>query len=172
MLTGERVVLRAPTPADYPAVYAWRNELATWFATSPKPPVPEPYEAFVERYAQSVRSDTNAEFAIDVDGELVGRCGLFSVDPLSRHGEVGIRLGPEHRGKGYGREALRVLVAYAFGPRNLRRVWLETLASNTPALRAYVAAGFVEEARLREHAWIGDGYDDVVFMGALRSEWS
>lgn len=171
MLTGERVVLRSPTPDDYPAIYAWRNEMATWFATSDKAPVPVPYEAFVETYDRRVRSDSDAEFAIDVDGALVGRCGLFAVDPLSRNGEVGIRLGPEHRGKGYGRDALRVLVTYAFGACNLRRVWLETLASNTAALRSYAAVGFVEEGRLREQAWIGDRYDDMVRMGLLRSEW-
>jgi RimJ/RimL family protein N-acetyltransferase len=51
-------------------------------------------------------------------------------------------------------------------------VHLQTLASNAPALRAYLAVGFVEEGRLRSHAWVEGAYDDVVLMGVLRAEWA
>lgn len=66
---------------------------------------------------------------------------------------------------------LRVLLGYAFRSRNLRRVHLQALASNGPALRAYLAVGFVEKGRRREHAWVEGAYDDVVLLSVLRSEW-
>jgi RimJ/RimL family protein N-acetyltransferase len=171
MLTGERVVLRPKTPDDYPTMYAWRIDPATWASMSAAPLMPMTYEAYREYIDKKVPGDEAAEFAIDVDGALVGRCGLFHVDALSRHAELGIAFGPEHRGKGYGRDAIRVLLRYAFTHRNLRRVHLETLATNTAGLRAYAAAGFVEEGRLREQAWDGEKYVDCVRMGVLRSEW-
>lgn len=65
-----------------------------------------------------------------------------------------------------------MLVAFAFRTRNLRRVHLQTLASNEAALHTYRAVGFVEEGRQREHAWVEGAYDDVVRMGLLRSEWT
>jgi RimJ/RimL family protein N-acetyltransferase len=172
MLTGERVVLRPLSPDDYPALYEWRIEPHTWALQSSSPLWPWTFASFCEVYDGLARGKDMAEFAVDVDGALVGRCGLFAVDELSRNGEIGISFGPPHRGKGYGRDAIRVLVTYAFEHRNLHRVWLETVASNVAALRAYAAAGFVEEGRLREHAWVEGGYDDVVRMGVLRSEWA
>ena len=65
-----------------------------------------------------------------------------------------------------------MLVDYAFRSRNLRRVHLQTLASNTAALASYRAVGFMEEGRLREHAWVEGAYEDIVLMGVLRSEWA
>ena len=62
------------------------------------------------------------------------------------------------RGKGYGTDALRVLVRFAFERRNLRRVHLVTLASNAGGLACYRKVGFVEEGRRREHAWVRGGY--------------
>ena len=64
-----------------------------------------------------------------------------------------------------------MLLGYAFRSRNLHRVHLQSLASNERALRAYRAVGFVEEGRLREHAWVEGSYDDVVLMSVLRAEW-
>lgn len=174
MIAGERVTLRPVRPDDYPSLYAWRTALDTWGDTSDKPPFPWPYADFV---AWMDRAERNPERALDwsvetTDGTLVGRATLFAFDELSRNAEVGLLLGPEHRGRGYGREVLRLLLAFAFTHRNLHRVWLETLATNEPALRCYAAAGFVEEGRLREHAWVAGGYVDMVRMGVLRSEWS
>ncbi len=60
---------------------------------------------------------------------------------------------------------------YAFRDHNMNRVWLEVLADNARAIRAYRTCGFVEEGRLRQHAWHDGAYKDVVVMGVLRAEW-
>ena len=112
-----------------------------------------------------------AEFSVEAGDELVDRCGKFEFDPLARSAEIGLSFGPEHRGKGYGRDTLRVLLDFAFTKRNLRRVWLETTATNEAALRAYAAAGFVEEGRLREAAYVEGAYVDSVRMAVLRADW-
>jgi RimJ/RimL family protein N-acetyltransferase len=171
MLRGERVLLRPVTPEDYPRLYAWRVDPAIWPLLTPAPLWPWTYADFCDYYDRLTRREGSAEFAVEVAGELVGRCGLFQVDELSRNAEIGISLGPEHRGKGYGRDVVRTLLAYAFTHRNLHRVWLEALVSNVAAVRAYAAAGFVEEGRLREHAWVEGRYEDMVRMAVLRSEW-
>lgn len=171
MLTGERVVLRPLRPDDAEALWRLRLNPLTWAQTTEKPLVPQTFEAFRERF-DATPSDGAADFAIDAEGTLIGRGGLFGIDPLARIAEVGLSLLAEQRGRGYGRDALRVLVEYAFRSRNLRRVHLQTLASNAPALAAYRAVGFVEEGRLREHAWVEGAYEDMVLMAVLRAEWS
>ena len=171
MLTGERVVLRPFLPADVEPLWRSRLDPMTWAQTTELPYVPEPLEAYRERHAKRGQGP-NAEFAVEVDGELVGRGALFGVDDLTRTAEVGLSILPPHQGKGHGQDVLRVLLGYGFRSRNLRRIHLQTLAANTPALRCYLAVGFVEEGRLREHAWVEGGYDDVVLMAVLRADWS
>ena len=171
MLSGERVVLRPFRPEDVEPVWRARLDPMTWAQTTESPLVPQTLAEYRARH-EVPTGDSSAQFAVDVDEVLVGRAALFSVDDLARSGEVGLSVLPGHQGKGYGRDVLRVLLAYGFRSRNLRRIHLQTLASNEPALRAYRAAGFVEEGRRREHAWVEGRYDDVVLMSVLRSEWS
>ena len=170
MLSGERVVLRPFRPDDVEPLWRAKLDPAMWAQTTEAPLTPVTLEEHRARYSEPSK-DSSAQFAVDVDGGLVGRAGLFNVDDLARHAEVGLSLLPEHQGKGHGRDVLRVLLGYAFRSRNLRRVHLQTLASNRAALRAYAAVGFVEEGRLHEHAWVEGTYDDVVLMAVLRGDW-
>ena len=171
MLTGERVLLRPFRPEDVEPLWRAKLDPRKWAQTSESPLVPVTLEEHRARYAEPTKDD-NAQFAVDVDGALVGRALLFHVDTLARNAEVGLALLPEHQGKGYGKDVLRVLLRYGFRSRNLHRIHLQTLSSNTAGLRAYRAVGFVEEGRLREHAWVEGAYEDMVLMSVLRSEWS
>ncbi|MEZ4572168.1 MAG: GNAT family protein [Thermomicrobiales bacterium] len=106
-----------------------------------------------------------------VDGTFIGQCGLHNFNETSRTAELGIGIGDkDYWGRGYGREAVNLLVEYAFRYRNFRRVWLWVHADNERAIRAYLACGFVEEGRLREHMYSNGRYVDAVYMGILRAE--
>ena len=170
MLSGDRVLLRPFRPEDAEPLWRARLDPQVWAQTTEKPYVPETLAQYRARFeAPPVGDDT--QLAVEVDGELAGRAGLFGVDALARSTEVGLTLLEEHRGQGHGRDVLRVLLGLAFRTRNLRRVHLQTLSSNEPALRCYRACGFVEEGRQREAAWVEGRYEDVVLMSVLRSEW-
>jgi RimJ/RimL family protein N-acetyltransferase len=172
VLTGERVTLRPPRPEDLESLYELSIELATWGARTDVPPYAMTFEQYRERAEERVRDDEQrAEFVAEVEGTLVGRGTVFSFDDLAHNAEVGIGIAAAQRGKGYGTETLRLLVDFGFRHRNLHRLWLETVASNTAAVRCYAAAGFVEEGRLREQAWVAGRYEDMLRMGLLRSEW-
>ena len=170
MLRGDRVVLRPLRPDDVEPLWRARLDPVTWAQTTEAPLAPETLEEAQARYAAPATGG-NAQFAVDVQEVLAGRAGLFGVDDLARHGEVGLTLLPEHRGKGLGQDVLRVLLGYAFRSRNLRRAHLQSIASNERALAAYRAVGFVEEGRLREHAWVEGAYEDIVLMAVLRDDW-
>ena len=167
------VTLRARTDADLDALYSIATDLDTWEERNPGRLVARTREAW---QARVVERDTDPaysmNFVIDVGGEAVGNVGLFEVDELSRHAEVGIALIPSARGKGIGTEAMRQILEFGFVRGNLRRMHLEVIASNAAAIRSYEKAGFVVEGRQREHAWVRGRYEDIVRMGILRSEWS
>src|SRR3954454_24696249 len=117
------VALRTELASDEDALYRLESELDTFEERGPESPAPLTMQAFRERRAK--RADAGAAaFTITVDGEMAGRVNLFGEDPLARHGEVGIALLPEARGKGIGTAALAQFVEFAFVRRNLRRLHL------------------------------------------------
>ena len=106
------------------------------------------------------------------DDRLIGFVGLDGI--RWTHGDtfVGIGIGdPEYRGNGYGTDAMRVILRYAFTELNLHRVSLDVFEYNPRAIRSYEKAGFVVEGRQRQ-ALNRDGRRwDVIYMGILREEW-
>ncbi|MFK4789970.1 GNAT family N-acetyltransferase [Microbacterium sp. ZW T5_56] len=173
MPTKPRVTLRPRTDADLDALYSIAADLETWEERNPGRPAIPTRERWESRIvARDAESDGNLSFVIDVDGTAVGHIGVFDIDDLSRHGEVGISLTPPARGRGIGTEAMAQMLEFAFVRANLRRIHLEVIASNVRAIRSYEKAGFVVEGRQREHAWVRGHYEDLVRMGILRSEWA
>jgi RimJ/RimL family protein N-acetyltransferase len=173
MLNGQKIHLRAPVEGDVGALYEIASELETWEERNPSPPRLLSRAEYAERYtaALTTSSEDKIWFVIEGGGGVAGRCDLFGMDSFHHSGEVGVALHPSARGKGWGTDALRVLVRFAFERRNLHRVHLTALASNAAGLACYRKVGFVEEGRLRESSWVRGGYEDEVLMGLLRPEW-
>jgi RimJ/RimL family protein N-acetyltransferase len=169
MLSGDLVELRAKADGDEAVLYRIAAELDTWEERSPSVPAPLTLAAYRARPASGAL-DGDAAFVVVVNGQAVGTVSLFHEDCLARHAEIGIALLRDARGKGYGTDALRVIVDFAFTRRNLRRLYLRALASNAAAIASYRKVGFVEEGRQREHCWVRGRYEDEVVMGLLRSD--
>lgn len=103
---------------------------------------------------------------------LIGFIGLFNLSV--QHGDtlVAIALGErQYWGNGYGTDAMRVMLRYAFDELDLRRVGLIVFEYNPRARRSYEKVGFIPEGRIRG-AMLRDGRRlDWQYMGLLREEW-
>jgi RimJ/RimL family protein N-acetyltransferase len=174
MLKGEKVILRAMTREDLGDLCRFNNDVEVELAGGGDPPMPQSLERLQAEFDSQVVSGgrNGASFAIEADHKLIGQCALFSFNDVAQTCELGITIGDKaYWSKGYGSDALRVLLDYAFRLRNVRRVYLTVNANNERGIRAYRQCGFVEEGRLRQHVW-GDGtYLDLIYMGILRDEW-
>lgn len=84
---------------------------------------------------------------------------------------LGISLAAEHQGKGYGTEAVRWVLDWAFHFGNLHRVELGVLEYNLGARRVYERVGFVLEGRRREVTFSGGRYWDLLLYSVLKREW-
>ena len=175
MPTTAIVSLRPSREDDLDLLFAIAADLDTWEERSPQAPRPLLRETFDARRARNAAHDgpdAAVSLVIDADGAAVGSATLFGFDLLARHAEVGISLERNARSRGIGTAAIVQLVDFGFARHNLRRIHLQAIASNTAAIRAYEKAGFVVEGRQRQHAWVRGGYEDIVRMGVLRSEWA
>ncbi len=177
MLKGERVTLRACEREDLPRLHEFNNDLEVELLGGGDAPKPKSREQMQAQFEEREKSDKPrpqvvGDFVIEADGKVIGMCGLWRYDPTASTCAMGIGIGDrEYWGKHYGREAIGLLLDYAFRVHNLRRVWLDTSSANPRALRCYVACGFVEEGRLRQHDWNNGQYVDRVYMGILRDEY-
>ncbi|MFJ4220264.1 GNAT family N-acetyltransferase [Curtobacterium luteum] len=117
-------------------------------------------------------ADDRADFAITgPDGAYLGEVVLNELEDDDRSVNYRIALtGPALRGRGYGTEAGRAVVTWAFDVVGLHRVSLEVYAFNPAAQRSYEKIGFVVEGRAREVLRDGDGWVDAITMGMLASD--
>jgi RimJ/RimL family protein N-acetyltransferase len=174
MLAGNRVRLRPFEQGDAHRLWEYENDFESHVLGDDTPPRPwslARVEAELEAVTTAAGADRE-EFAIEADGRLIGACNLRDFDATALTCAFGIWIGdPSYRGAGYGREALTLLLDYAFRIRNQRKVTLDVQAVNASAIRLYRALGFVEEARQREQVWVDGRYGDLVHMGLFRHEW-
>lgn len=106
------------------------------------------------------------------DDQLIGFMDLSGIDWVAGNAWVGIGIGDrEYWGKGYGSDAMEVLLRYAFGQLNLRRVSLTVFSYNERAASSYRKCGFKEEGRERQWMQRSGERHDLIYMGILREEW-
>jgi RimJ/RimL family protein N-acetyltransferase len=171
MLKGGKVLLRAIEREDLKRLHELESNVELvllgdghW--------QPEPLAAFEKNFDKLLEGDERHWFVIEADGRVIGKIGFVQSNRRNGTAEFGIEIyDPEYIGKGYGRDAINVLLDWAFRIQNFRRIWLKTNAANERALRCYQAVGFVEEGRLRQQLYYEGRYVDAVLMGLLRSEW-
>ncbi len=174
-LSGEIVTLRAITRDDIEVLHEIDMAYETWPEINYTPYAPksldEALKAFDGDDESSYRgSDAFVPFAIVVEEEVVGTCCFWGIDLHNRRAHLGIGIGAEHRGRGIGTDATKVMLRYGFVDRGFHRIQLEVLASNVAAIRAYEKAGFVEDGRMRESAWVRGEFVDEVYMSVLATD--
>ncbi|HXG48634.1 MAG TPA: GNAT family protein [Methylomirabilota bacterium] len=102
----------------------------------------------------------------------MGNVYLRDIDWLSRHAALGVFIGERDcRGKGYGSQALRLMLRHAFQDLGLRRVYLFALADNEGALATYRKVGFTLEGTMRQHIFKAGRFRDIVVLGIHADEW-
>ena len=103
--------------------------------------------------------------------ELLGNIGFNSLDIINRNGALGVLIGnPKHQRKGYGTEALKLILDYGFSFLNLRNISLSVFEYNKPAYNLYKKVGFKEVGRLRKALEIMGKTYDVIILDMLNEE--
>lgn len=172
-LQGERVKLRAIEPRDKDARQrAGRyKEIVRMYGgdyRAMSPLTPE----HVERWYGRVR-DAFLGWVIDVAGECIGSARLDDYD--EHNGCVRFSIGlfaPQNFGRGYGTEATRLVLDFAFAVLDVHRVELRVLAYNQRAIRCYEKCGFKREGVLRDSALVAGQWEDDVIMSILKDDYA
>jgi len=173
-IVGEKVALGPLHAGLLPLLVRWDNDFRTadLRGDEMRPRSPEAIAAQFEPLIKGERPDWIG-FAIYELPDLrpIGLTNIRDFITPNRTAEFGIAIGePECRGRGYGTEATRLMLDYAFTVLGVHNVWLDTIEYNEAAIRAYSRAGFKEIGRRRQAHRIGDRVYDVVLMDCLATE--
>ncbi|MBE5806305.1 MAG: GNAT family N-acetyltransferase [Clostridiales bacterium] len=169
-LVGDRIYLSPRSVDDYEKYAEWLNDfqVTDYTGRSSKILTREAEKEYLEK-------NTNVEsvFAIvelETD-KLLGSVGIENIDHINRSGTLGIFIGDkDYRSKGYGTEAIRLVLEYGFKYLNLKNINLDVLACNERAIKCYEKCGFKEYGRRRKCKFVNGVYYDVINMDILDEE--
>jgi diamine N-acetyltransferase len=171
-LTGSQVYLRPIEKDDLKQLYIWSNDpeirglIGEVFPTS---------QTGLEEYLAKIQADpSRVWFGIvrQENDQLIGEAGLLRMFPAWRATDLSIIIGERSAwGKGYGNEAMELLLDYAFGYLNYHRVAIGVVGTNERALRFYERLGFKREGIQRDGYYYAHEYQDFVMMSLLEDEY-
>jgi RimJ/RimL family protein N-acetyltransferase len=169
-IAGERVFLSPMNPEDYELYTKWLNDPAVTVNLGNYAQV---FSLPREREVLEKLARDGYNFAIVLrEGERpIGNISLMDVDQTNGRATVGVFIGEAcDRGKGYGAEALRLLLGYGFNALRLHSINLHVHSDNPRAVACYKKAGLKECGRRRECCFVGGQYVDSIQMDILDRE--
>jgi RimJ/RimL family protein N-acetyltransferase len=173
LFTGSLIRLTAKQADDNKLIAAWHNDAEYLRLLDDDPARPVSVEELNKRDKDRHHHGNGFEFMFRTlaEDKLIGFGGIW-LQWNHRTAWLGIGIGePEYRGRGYGTDAMRLLVGYGFRELDLHRIQLGVLANNPRAIRCYEKVGFVREMVRRAEIYRDGQRIDAIYMGLLRSEW-
>ena len=173
VLAGEKVFLSHIFAEDAALLAQWFAdlELTALLGQQGRSFTLEQEQQWIATRANTVEHERTFAVVLRDSERLIGTCGLHNINLLHGTAELGIAIGDKTVwGKGYGREAVRLLIEYGFRYLNLYNVSLCVHSFNERAYRAYLAAGFREVGRLHGAVHFNGQRYDRILMEVTRND--
>lgn len=169
------IYLSKITHDDMQELYKWfsENEFLKYYDYLP--PIPQTKEQVDKTIHDYETSETSKVFAIKLidSNKIIGILGLDDIIIENKVATLFIGIGDKsHHNKGYGFEALKLLLEYGFNSMNLYRIQLNVLEFNNSAIKLYEKAGFIKEGTYRQFVLRDEKRYDLFLYGLLCTEWN
>lgn len=174
MFSGKLVRLREYKKEDIPLKYSFINDPEVLKYLEPGIPYPVTLNEELKWFESISAFRDSYRFAIETISEshYIGDCGINSIDWKNSIASVAIFIGNSaYRNKGYGTEAMRILLDFTFNQVNINKIRLSVYSFNDRAIKSYEKCGFSVEGVLRQEIFREGKYYDVIAMGILRDEY-
>ncbi len=170
-IRGKRIILREQREEDVPFYTYWFNQPKVMFQCGFEKPTTE--EEMKTCITVNHKSKDSVWFTItDLDGNIIGETGLLRMFPAWHQTDLTIIIpDPKMQHKGYGTEAIRIMLDMAFHQYDMHRVSIGVVGLNTDALAFYKKIGFKQEGIQEEAYYYNNTYSDFIMMRILSHEW-
>lgn len=170
MIAGEHVILRAFEREDAERCYRWMNDPN--IVRTLKSRYPIAFQNEMEWLDRAMHgSATERHFAIERkdDRTHIGNASIHDIKWVSRIAAFGLFVGePSAWNRGFGSDAIRTLVRFAFDEMNLQKLRIHVFDYNDRAKHVLESQGFVQEGRLRREFYRDGAYHDIVILSTFR----
>ncbi len=171
-LIGDRIYLSPRNSEDVEKFTEWLNDFETtdYLGRSGILTTLEGEKKYLED-----NSSPEASFVIITleNDKMIGTVSLERIDHLNRCAILGIFIGDKnYRSKGYGTEAIKLILEYGFKYLNLKNIKLDLMSFNERALKCYKKCGFKEYGRRRKCKFINGEYYATIEMDILKEEFN
>jgi len=169
-LIGERVYLSPINTDDLETYTKWLND---YDVSRNLTLYPQLISLTNEKKALEQMTSEGQNFAIVLaeNDTLLGNISLMEISSINRTATLGLFIGEaDCRGKGYGAEAIQLIINYGFKTLNLHNIMLNVNADNAQGIACYKKVGFREFGRRREAVFMDGKYFDNIYMEILSGD--
>lgn len=173
-LVGQQCYLSPCSEEDAEHWARWDNDLAASIPLGSEAYTPQALEHARDAVRATMRDQRHTFTVVELaSGQAVGRAMLFNIDHINQTAMVGLLIGERSAwGKGYGTEALQLVLDYGFNLLNLHNIMLGVYAYNTRAIALYEKVGFKLIGRRRGVRLLGGVRHDALTMDMLAEEFT
>ena len=154
------IKLRKIEPSDLPFLYQWENDATMWADSDTHNPLSRhDLHQYIENTTGDIYRDGQLRLIIEdsqLSTKIVGCIDLFDFDARNRKAAIGMYIAPEARGKGVGKQAVQLLLDYAFGFLHLRMVYAIISVHNVACSHIYEQMGYLPSSLLKDWTLEGD----------------
>lgn len=170
MFSTDRIHLRKVMKDDAEIYHTWRSNHTVMENTSPSLDV-YTLEDTANFISSIIESPNSKSYIIQhrENDEPIGIVSLINIDYKNRNAECIIDIGNvDYWGKGYGKEAMRLLLNYSFLELNLHKVCLRVFSFNERAITLYERLGFKKEGEQKEQLFRNGSWHGIIMMAIFQ----
>ena len=175
MINGKNIYLRMPEMNDLEAIYELANtEENRAFLNMYRPLSKIDEENWIKGVTEKASKGADYGFVIveKKGNEIVGSTGIHEVNNIAKTGEIGITIRKKFQEKGYGPEAIKILLKWGFNSLNLELIEIGAVGNNERALHVYKdKLKFKHEATLRKRNYKNGKYYDQHVLSMTKEEY-
>lgn len=175
MYKNKNILLRELRLDELDKILNYVNDYEIYSSFTDSAPTPKTYEFQKEWLLYENKREDVITFAIASieDDGFLGTCQLRGIDLFNEVATLSIIIGSKnHSGKGYGKEAVDLLLNYGFNELNLNRIELSVYEDNIKAIKLYEKCGFTKEGVRREHIYRKSTYHNQFIYSILKDEFN
>lgn len=171
-LASRRLELKDLSPADAPALFAYRSLEEVARFQSFRPASEEEAAAFIlGNPAAFGEGGRWSQLGVFLEGELIGDLGARFFGPGGLQAEIGYTIAPARQGKGYGKEAVARLLDFLFRDLRKHRVAASLDPGNLASIALLESLGFRREGLFLKSVLVEGEWADDLCCALLAKEW-
>lgn len=170
-LLGENINLRALEPKDLDFLFSTENDQSFWEISSTQVPFSKYIlQKYIENAHQDIYEAKQYRFVIcDTKNVPIGMIDLFDFNPQHQRVGIGLLIISEHQNKGYGAEALELVIDYAFTYLNVHQIFANITATNTKSISLFEKFNFKEVGIKKDWIYSNTTFKDEILYQLLKN---